>query len=80
MALRRWVLAAIGAGGLGCSAGQAAPKVLATYDTLSTGTVLVTSPEPTGWSDSSRAWRVEEVARYALSHRSQRRPPGDLTR
>jgi hypothetical protein len=51
------------AGAASCSAGQAAPKVTARYDTLPSGTIRVTSAEPTGWSDSTRAWRFETVAR-----------------
>lgn len=48
----------------GCATGEAAPKPTATFDTLPSGVVEVTSTEPTGWADSSGAWRVEETGRF----------------
>ena len=48
----------------GCTTGKASPKPSAKVDTLPSGTVRVSSAEPTGWSDTSRAWHFREVARY----------------
>jgi hypothetical protein len=52
---------------LGCTTGKAAPKPVAKIDTLPSGVVRVASSEPTGWSDTSRAWHFQEIARFGGS-------------
>ncbi len=47
-----------------CTEGKAAKRPMATIDTLPSGVVQVSSAQPTLWADSSRAWGIEEVARF----------------
>ncbi len=48
---------------MGCTR-QETPA-LAVVDTLPSGIERVTSPEPTGWADSTEAWALEEVLRIS---------------
>ncbi|MEZ4457195.1 MAG: 6-bladed beta-propeller [Gemmatimonadales bacterium] len=56
-------LAALPAVLAACTRGDAAPPPVAQVDTLPSGVIRVTSGQPTGWADSSRAWQLVEVAR-----------------
>ena len=50
-----------------CTEGKAAKVPMATIDTLPGGVVRVSSAQPTGWADSSRAWGIEEVIRFGAA-------------
>lgn len=58
------LLALTGLGfGAACARGDAADRPLATVDTLPSGVIRVHSDRPTGWADSSRAWKLVETLR-----------------
>lgn len=50
-----------------CTEGKAAKVPMATIDTLPGGVVRVSSAQPTGWADSSRAWGIDEVIRFGAA-------------
>ncbi len=50
-----------------CTEGKAAKVPMATIDTLPGGVVRVSSAQPTGWADSSRAWGIEEIIRFGAA-------------
>ena len=56
-----------------CTKSSAEKRAVAIIDTLPSGVVRVTSDQPTGWSDSSRAWKFAEVRRYGTAD-----GPGEL--
>ncbi len=70
-----WAAAWIAALALASACGKPATVInaAAVIDTLSRGIVRVTGNEPTGWRDSSAAWKIREVRRFGTPN-----GPGEL--